>query len=274
MPLIVSHMFVFYFGIMADLTPPVALAAFAAAPIARESGMKIGMQAVRIALPGFVIPFMAIYDPTLMLQPVKGLEGTGYALAVVWIVVKVTLAILSLGGAFVGYLQVKMVPWERLGAVAAAALLVAAVPLTDEIGLAVAAIVFGAHVCARGRCGLRRHERLPHRGRQGHDVGHAALQPGLDAFGREGRVAGTMAGRERRLVLEEARNRGSGAGMEPPPEARRIDGWYVWQPSRRESRITLAASGKTGAGWQLCSAGTCQALGVEAGAPVVLEPCQ
>ena len=67
-PLIVSHMFVFYFGIMADLTPPVALAAFAAAPIARESGMKIGLQAMRIAVAGFIIPFMAVYDPALMLQ--------------------------------------------------------------------------------------------------------------------------------------------------------------------------------------------------------------
>ena len=44
-PLIVSHMFVFYFGIMADLTPPVALAAFAASPIAEDSGLKIGLQA-------------------------------------------------------------------------------------------------------------------------------------------------------------------------------------------------------------------------------------
>jgi TRAP-type uncharacterized transport system fused permease subunit len=74
--LIVSHMFVFYFGIMADLTPPVALAAFAAAPMAKVSGMKIGVQAVKIALPGFVIPYMAVYDPNLMLQPVPGLEGT------------------------------------------------------------------------------------------------------------------------------------------------------------------------------------------------------
>ncbi|MBP0575231.1 TRAP transporter large permease subunit, partial [Mycobacterium tuberculosis] len=68
-PLIVSHMFVFYFGIMADLTPPVALAAFAAAPMAQESGFKIGLQAVRIALPGFIIPYIAVYDPALMLQP-------------------------------------------------------------------------------------------------------------------------------------------------------------------------------------------------------------
>ncbi|MDH5709756.1 MAG: TRAP transporter permease, partial [Hylemonella sp.] len=66
-PLIVSHMFVFYFGIMADLTPPVALAAFAAAPIARESGMKIGLQAMRIAIAGFIVPFMAVYAPALML---------------------------------------------------------------------------------------------------------------------------------------------------------------------------------------------------------------
>ena len=61
MPLIVSHMFVFYFGIMADLTPPVALAAFAAAPMAKVSGMRIGVagdQASRS--PGFVVPFMAV----------------------------------------------------------------------------------------------------------------------------------------------------------------------------------------------------------------------
>ncbi|MEO7107759.1 MAG: TRAP transporter permease, partial [Rhodoferax sp.] len=54
-PLIVSHMFVFYFGIMADLTPPVALAAFAAAPIARESGLKISVQAIRVAIAGFIV---------------------------------------------------------------------------------------------------------------------------------------------------------------------------------------------------------------------------
>ena len=55
-PLIVSHMFVFYFGIMADLTPPVALAAFAAASIAKASPMRIGWKATHIAIAGFVIP--------------------------------------------------------------------------------------------------------------------------------------------------------------------------------------------------------------------------
>src|SRR5690606_11047105 len=67
-PLLVSHMFVFYFGIMADLTPPVALACFAAAPMARTSGFRISLQAVKLASAGFIVPFMAVYTPALMLQ--------------------------------------------------------------------------------------------------------------------------------------------------------------------------------------------------------------
>ncbi|MCP5452291.1 MAG: TRAP transporter permease, partial [Gammaproteobacteria bacterium] len=80
-PLLVSHMFVFYFGILADLTPPVALACFAAAPIAGERGLKISLWAVRIAMAGFVVPFMAVYAPALMLQE-------GNLSGIVYIVVK------------------------------------------------------------------------------------------------------------------------------------------------------------------------------------------
>ena len=79
-------MFVFYFGIMADLTPPVALAAFAAAPIARESGLKISLQALRVAIAGFIVPFMAVYSPALMLQG-------GGALATAYVVFKALIAI-------------------------------------------------------------------------------------------------------------------------------------------------------------------------------------
>jgi len=145
-PLIVSHMFVFYFGIMADLTPPVALAAFAAAPMAKVSGMKIGVQAVKIALPGFVVPYMAVYDPTLMLQPVAGLSGAYYWLAVAYIAIKATLAMVLWGAAFVGYLSRPLALWERALAAVAAAFLVAAVPLTDEIGFALAAAMIGQHL--------------------------------------------------------------------------------------------------------------------------------
>ncbi|MET0527810.1 MAG: TRAP transporter permease, partial [Microvirga sp.] len=111
-----------------------------------ESGLKIGVQAVRIALPGFVVPYMAVYDPTLMLQPVPGLEGAGYWLAVVYIVLKATLAMALWGMASIGYFLKSLNWWERLWATAAAALLVAAVPLTDEIGFLLSALFVGYHV--------------------------------------------------------------------------------------------------------------------------------
>jgi TRAP transporter 4TM/12TM fusion protein len=145
-PLIVSHMFVFYFGIMADLTPPVALAAFAAAPMAKVSGMKIGVQAVKIALPGFVVPYMAVYDPNLMLQPVAGLEGASYWLAVVYIVAKASFAMILWGAAVVGYLSARLATWERVLATLAAALLVAALPITDEAGFILGALLVAQHI--------------------------------------------------------------------------------------------------------------------------------
>ena len=142
-PLIVSHMFVFYFGILADLTPPVALACFAAAPIAKESGLRISMEAVKIAAAGFVIPFMAVYTPALMLQDGGPLaQSIGYVPAVVYIVVKAVLAIGLWGAAVIGYLG-RPLWWPlRLLAVMSAFMLVAALPITDELGFAMTA-VFG-----------------------------------------------------------------------------------------------------------------------------------
>mgnify|MGYP001007147258 FL=1 len=138
-PLIVSHMFVFYFGIMADLTPPVALAAFAAAPIARASPMKIGFQAMRIAIAGFVIPYMAVYAPALMLQ------GNGGWTATVFIVFKAVIAIVLWGGAAIGYWIQPLAWWERIWALAAAGFLVAALPATDEIGLGMTLLLAAWH---------------------------------------------------------------------------------------------------------------------------------
>ena len=131
---------------MADLTPPVALAAFAAAPMAKVSGMKIGVQAIKIALPGFIVPYMAVYDPALMLQPVAGLTGPSYWVAVVYVVVKACLALGLWGVAAVGYFRTSLSWWERLWAAAAAALLVLAVPITDEAGFILAAAFIGFHL--------------------------------------------------------------------------------------------------------------------------------
>lgn len=139
-PLIVSHMFVFYFGILADLTPPVALACFAAAPIARESGLRISLEAVKVAAAGFVVPFMAVYTPALMLQDGGPLaDAIGYVPAVIYIVTKALIALTLWGATVIGWLGRPLEAWERLLGMCAAFSLVAALPLTDEIGLALAA---------------------------------------------------------------------------------------------------------------------------------------
>lgn len=72
-PIVHTHMFVLYFGVLSAITPPVALAAFAAAPIAGSGPMATALEASRLALPGFVIPFAFIYNPALLL-------GTGFPL--------------------------------------------------------------------------------------------------------------------------------------------------------------------------------------------------
>ncbi|HLP69479.1 MAG TPA: TRAP transporter permease [Rhizobium sp.] len=150
-PLIVSHMFVFYFGILADLTPPVALACFAAAPIARESGLKIAIQAIKVAAAGFVIPFMAVYSPALMLQDGGAMAAAvGYPAAVAYVVVKTGLAIGLWGAAVIGFLAVRLSVAERLVAAAAAFTLLAALPLTDESGFALS-VLFAIWIWRRGR---------------------------------------------------------------------------------------------------------------------------
>src|SRR5437667_4645069 len=137
-PLIVSHMFVFYFGIMSDLTPPVALAAFAAASIAKASPMRIGWKAPHIAIAGFVVPFMAVYDPALMLQG-------GSVIDTAYMVVKAVVAIGLWGAAAVGYLWGPLNWAERIWATIAAFLLVVAFPWTDEAGFALGAAFIAWH---------------------------------------------------------------------------------------------------------------------------------
>jgi TRAP-type uncharacterized transport system fused permease subunit len=64
--LILPHMFVFYYGILADITPPVMLAVFAGAAIARAPAMKVGVESTKLAIPGYTLPFMFIFHPELI----------------------------------------------------------------------------------------------------------------------------------------------------------------------------------------------------------------
>ncbi|NKN39628.1 TRAP transporter permease [Agrobacterium sp. a22-2] len=145
-PLLVSHMFVFYFGIMADLTPPVALACFAAAPMAKTSGLKISLQATKLATAGFVVPFMAVYTPALMLQDAGPMAATwGYPVEVIYVVFKACFGIALWGVAVVGFLFKPLSIIERLLAFVAGCSVVLALPWTDELGFALGALVIGFH---------------------------------------------------------------------------------------------------------------------------------
>jgi len=105
-PLIAVHMFVFYFGIMADITPPVGLATFAAAAISGEDPIKTGIQGVTYALRTAVLPFMFIFNPLLLLIDVEG----GWELLLV--VTSATLASLTFAAASMRWMRVRSRWWE------------------------------------------------------------------------------------------------------------------------------------------------------------------
>lgn len=75
------------------------------------------------------------------------------------------------------------------------------------------------------------------------------------------------------LRLVSARVKGSGAGMEPGPDAVLKDGWWRWPSSLRVPELALGASGATGEGWRFCADGACRELGAAAGPAVVIKPC-
>jgi TRAP transporter 4TM/12TM fusion protein len=137
--LIVSHMFAFYYGIMADLSPPVALAALAAAPIARENPDKIGWEAMRIALAGYVIPFVFVYSPALMLQAGDPMVARlGFYGAVAFATVKALVAIGLFGMVAIGFLFTRLTLLERAAAFVAALCLLGDFTFSNAAGFTLA----------------------------------------------------------------------------------------------------------------------------------------
>jgi TRAP transporter 4TM/12TM fusion protein len=141
-PLIASHMFAFYYGIMADLSPPVALAALAAAPIAKENPDRIGWEAMRIALAGYVIPFIFVYSPALMLQAGDPMAvQLGFYGAVALAMLKALVAIGLFGIVAIGFLFTRLTWLEIAVAFVAALCLLGEFAFSDTIGFALAAAV-------------------------------------------------------------------------------------------------------------------------------------
>ncbi|WP_373100368.1 MULTISPECIES: TRAP transporter permease [Pasteurellaceae] len=112
-PLIAVHLFVFYFGIMADVTPPVGLASFAAAAVSGGNPIKTGMVAFFYSLRTAILPFLFIFNTDLLLIDVGWVKGTLVA-------VVSTIAILAFTAATMNYFFVKNKWWETLGLIIAA----------------------------------------------------------------------------------------------------------------------------------------------------------
>jgi TRAP transporter 4TM/12TM fusion protein len=134
-PMMVSHMFVFYFGILANLTPPVALAAFAGAGIAGGNPTKTGLQAVKLAIAGFVVPYIFAYSPELLM-----IDATPVTIAIV--AVTAVIGVVSLAAAVEGYLISEISLLNRGMLFAGALLLMIPGLPTDVVGF----VIFGAIV--------------------------------------------------------------------------------------------------------------------------------
>ena len=130
-----AHMFAFYFAILSAITPPVALAVYAAAGLAKSDLWETGWQAMRIAAATYVVPFMFIYEPSLMLIGNWFDSLTSSASAVV--------GVMCLAAGLQGYLLREARWWERAVLVVAALLLIKPGYISDVIGLVLlAAVVF------------------------------------------------------------------------------------------------------------------------------------
>ncbi len=134
-PDLAAHLFIMYFGILADLTPPVALAAYAAAGIARADPNKTGFTAVKLALAGFLIPYIFCYNPGLLMINATGME-------VVFYVTTASIGIMSLSFANVGYWLRNLHIWERLPLAGAAIALIIPDLVTDLIGAGIMVAVY------------------------------------------------------------------------------------------------------------------------------------
>lgn len=130
-----AHFFVFYFGIIADITPPVALAAFSAAAISGGDPIKTGIHSAKLAIAAFIIPYMIIFSPALLMIDVTVWE-------IIWVVFTAMMGMIAIGAGVIGYWY-RPINWiERIILVTAGIAMIYPESLSDTIGLVVFAIMF------------------------------------------------------------------------------------------------------------------------------------
>ncbi|MDY3282777.1 TRAP transporter permease [Dysosmobacter sp.] len=134
-----AHLFVLYYAALSAITPPVALASYAGAGVAGANPNKVGWTAVRIGLLAFVIPFIFVYSPELMM-----LQGN--ALQIIWAFVTACIGCYCLGGAMIGYYQTNLKIYERAALLVGAICLIVSGIATDAVGIVLLAVVFLAQL--------------------------------------------------------------------------------------------------------------------------------
>ena len=131
-----AHMFAFYFAVLSAITPPVALAVFAAAGLAKANMWEAGWQAVRIGAAGFIVPFMFVYEPALLM--------IGPWTEVLPAVASATIGCVLLAAGLYGYLLRECSLWQRLALVVAALMLIKPGWATDLAGIVLVSVVLVA----------------------------------------------------------------------------------------------------------------------------------
>jgi TRAP transporter 4TM/12TM fusion protein len=128
-----AHMFAFYFAILSAITPPVALAVFASAGLAKADMWQTGWEAMRMASPAYIVPFMFVYEPSLLM--------IGDWTTIATSCVSATIGVICLAASLQGHLLREARLWERVLLFVAALLLIKPGLITDAVGLALLAVV-------------------------------------------------------------------------------------------------------------------------------------
>lgn len=143
-PQIAAHFFVFYFGIVADLTPPVALAAYAGAAIAQANPMKTAVTATKLAIGAFVVPYIFALNPAML-----------FVDTTVWEIISISITSLigmfALSAALEGYLLHNMPWYQRIISAAGGLLLIYPGLVTDAVGLGLAVLVIVLQLAIRNK---------------------------------------------------------------------------------------------------------------------------
>ncbi len=145
LPAVSAHFFVFYFGIVADITPPVALAAYAGSAIAKSNPMKTGVNATKLAIAAFIVPYVFAFSPALLFDNISG------ALEVVQIVLTAIVGIFGVSAGLEGFVLTKTPLWQRVLLIAGGLSLIYPGLLTDVIGIGVIALMLVVQVLLRNR---------------------------------------------------------------------------------------------------------------------------